>query len=226
MIRVLIVDDQQLVREGIASLLALQAGIEVVGTATNGEVCIAAAAAQEPDVILLDIRMPVMDGISAAAELRARGSTARILMLTTFDDEEYVVKALRAGAAGYLMKDLPVEDLARAVNQVFTGTFPMAPGVVSVLMNRVLAAEEAAATRPAPDPAAQRLWKSLTDRERDVLGLLSRGATNREIADTLFLSEGTVKNYVSDILAALDVRDRTQAALMAVRNKWDQFDVS
>jgi DNA-binding NarL/FixJ family response regulator len=230
-IRVLIVDDQHLVRDGIASLLALQQGIAVVGTAENGRVAVSVVKEQAPDVVLMDIRMPVMDGITAVEEIRRAGSTTRILMLTTFDDEEYVVKSLRAGANGYLMKDLPTEDLARAIAQVYAGTYQIAPGVIDSLLNRVgdgvggdTSHEDTTAQGSgAPiDPEVQRMWQGLSDRERDVLRLLGRGATNGEIAKEVHLSPGTVKNYVSEILTALELRDRTQAALLAVKYGWDR----
>ncbi len=232
-IRVLIVDDQHLVRDGIASLLKLQEGIDVVGTAENGRVSIALEREHAPDVVLMDIRMPVMDGITAVEELRRTGSTTRILMLTTFDDEEYVVKSLRAGANGYLMKDLPPDDLARAITQVHTGTYQIAPGVMDSLLNRmgdtdiqsVPGGRDGIATGSvdvAMTPEIERMWNGLSDRERDVLRLLGRGATNSEIAKEVHLSPGTVKNYVSEILTALDLRDRTQAALLAVKYGWDR----
>jgi len=245
-IRVLIVDDQHLIRDGIASLLALRSEIEVAGSAENGQRAVEKAAELRPEVILMDIRMPVMDGITAVTEIRAAGMPTQILMLTTFDDEEYIAKSLRAGANGYLMKDLPTEDLARAIVQVHNGTYQVAPGVMSTLLKQLHrtgdpAGPEASGidTRdpagggrtagsgggPAgqqPDPEMERLWLSFTEREREVLRLLGTGATNAEIAAKIHLSPGTVKNYVSEILTALDLRDRTQAALMAVRYGWDR----
>jgi len=225
-IRVLVVDDQQLVREGIASLLALQPEIEVVGTAANGRDGLEAERELAPDVILMDIRMPMMDGITAVERLRARDSRARILMLTTFDDEEYVIKSLRAGAAGYLMKDLPTEDLSRAILQVWNGTYQLAPGVMGTLLQNLSESQrdEPGIAPRNTDPETQRIWDQFSVREREILRLLGQGATNREIADRIHLSEGTVKNYVSDILTSLDLRDRTQAALLAVRNGWDRAD--
>jgi len=233
-IRVLIVDDQHLVRDGIASLLTLQEGIEVVGTAENGRIALVMEKEHSPDVVLMDIRMPVMDGITAVEEIRRGGSTTRILMLTTFDDDEYIFKSLRAGANGYLMKDLPTEDLARAIVQVHMGTYQLAPGVMASLLSRIR--ETDVSTNPhanrgvagnrgdpiAMNPDIRRMWTGLSDRERDILRLLGRGATNSEIAKEVHLSPGTVKNYVSEILTALDLRDRTQAALLAVKYGWDR----
>ncbi len=237
-IRVLIVDDQHLIRDGIASLLLLQSGIEVTGTAANGQEALEAVQEQSPDVILMDIRMPVMDGIAAVEELRRRGSKAKVLMLTTFDDEEYIMKSLRAGAYGYLMKDLPIEDLTRAIVQVYAGTYQLAPGVMDSLLKNMNGAEGASVGATAGllgvggraaedgfvelDPGIQRIWESFSSREQDVLRFLGRGATNNEIAEAVNLSPGTVKNYVSGILTAFDLRDRTQAALLAVKYGWDR----
>jgi DNA-binding NarL/FixJ family response regulator len=197
--RVLVVDDQELIREGIASLLGIQPGIEVVGTAANGKEAVERAIAFEPDVVLMDVRMPELDGVAAAAVLRTQAPACRVVMLTTFDDEEYVVQALRAGAAGYLLKDLPAAELAESVRLAHAGV---------TQLDRTAAGHVAAALSATPaDP--------LTARETEVLRLVARGATNREIAARLYLSEGTVKNHISRILARLGLRDRTQAAIYA-----------
>jgi len=198
---VLVVDDQRLVREGIASLLGLQPGISVVGMAADGNEAIEQTLALDPDVVLMDVRMPEMDGVDAVAVLRRRAPACKVVMLTTFDDEEYVVRALRAGAAGYLLKDLPAAKLAEAVRLAHAGV---------TQLDQAAAAHVAAAltTRPAPTDA-------LTARETEVLRLIAAGATNREIAARLFLSEGTVKNHISRILGRLGLRDRTQAAIYA-----------
>jgi DNA-binding NarL/FixJ family response regulator len=207
-VRVLVVDDQRLIRESIASLLDIQPGISVAGTAVNGRDAIEQALASRPDVILMDVRMPVMDGIDAVAVLRARLPSCRVVMLTTFDDEAYVVEALRAGAAGYLLKDLPAADLAQAVRLAHAGVAPFDPAATARLSAALTAG---GVPRPAPAVADQ----ALTDRELDVLRLVATGATNREIAARLYLSEGTVKNYISRILGRLGLRDRTQAAIYA-----------
>ncbi|SNT49581.1 DNA-binding response regulator, NarL/FixJ family, contains REC and HTH domains [Asanoa hainanensis] len=209
-VRVLVVDDQQLIRESIASLLEVQPGIVVLGTAADGRDAVEKTLALAPDVVLMDVRMPTMDGVEAAAILHRRAPTCRVVMLTTFDDEEYVVEALRAGATGYLLKDLPAKDLADAVRLAHAGV---------VQFDRAAAARLASAlSRPirsaAPDPARH----SLTARELDVLRLLAGGATNREIAQRLYLSEGTVKNHISRVLTRLGLRDRTQAAIYARDN--------
>ncbi|SER24278.1 response regulator [Actinokineospora terrae] len=201
-IRVLVVDDQQLIREGIASLLGLQADIEVVGTAADGKEAIDRAIALAPDLVLMDVRMPELDGVAAVAVLRTRAPACRVVMLTTFDDEEYVVQALRAGATGYLLKDLPATELAAAVRLANAGV---------TQLDAAAARHVTAALRAAPSSPAD----ALTARETEVLRLIAGGATNREIAARLYLSEGTVKNHISRILNRLGLRDRTQAALYA-----------
>ena len=203
-VRVLVVDDQRLIRDGIASLLGLQPGIAVVGTAANGREAVERAVTLAADVVLMDVRMPEVDGIAALELLRRRAPGCRVVMLTTFDDEEYVVPALRAGAAGYLLKDLPARELAGAVRMAHAGVAQFDPAATA----RVAAALSASTV----DDAAQ---LPLTARETDVLRLIARGATNREIAADLHLGEGTVKNHISRILTRLGLRDRTQAAIYA-----------
>lgn len=211
-VRVLIVDDQRLIREGVASLLSIQPGIDVVGTAADGKEGVDKAITLNPDVVLMDVRMPIMDGVEAAAVLRQRLPSCRVLMLTTFDDEEYVLTALRAGASGYLLKDLPAADLARSVHLAHAGVDQHDPSVSL----RILAALDRAGSAPRqPQPGHDPSRTPLTQRELDVLRLIAGGATNREIAERLFVSEGTVKNHVSNILSRLGLRDRTQAAIYA-----------
>ena len=202
-VRVLVVDDQELIREGIASLLGLQPGVTVVGQAADGRQAVEATRRLQPEVVLMDVRMPVMDGVQATAALRRAGATARIVMLTTFDDEQYVLQALHHGASGYLLKDLPVADLAAAIRLVHAGVAQFDSAVAGRL---------SAALRP---PDAVVMEAVLTARELEVLRLVAKGATNREIAAELYLSEGTVKNGVSRILSRLSLRDRTQAAIYA-----------
>jgi DNA-binding NarL/FixJ family response regulator len=203
-VRVLVVDDQRLIRDGIASLLGLQPGIAVVGTAANGREAVERAVTLAADVVLMDVRMPEVDGIAALELLRRRAPGCRVVMLTTFDDEDYVVPALRAGAAGYLLKDLPARELAGAVRMAHAGVAQFDPAATA----RVAAALSASTV----DDAA---LLPLTARETDVLRLIARGATNREIATGLHLGEGTVKNHISRILTRLGLRDRTQAAIYA-----------
>jgi DNA-binding NarL/FixJ family response regulator len=203
-VRVLIVDDQQLIRDGIAALLSIRPGITVVGTAVNGREAVEKAVELRPDIVLMDVRMPEMDGVEAVAVLRGRAPECRVVMLTTFDDEEYVVQALRAGASGYLLKDLPAGELAHAIRLAHSGVTQLDSSVAGRL---------AAALPPhAPAPATT---VALSPREIDILRLVARGRTNREIATQLYLSEGTVKNHISRILSRLALRDRTQAALRA-----------
>ncbi|MEV7197537.1 response regulator transcription factor [Streptomyces sp. NPDC093510] len=203
-VRVLVVDDQRLIRDGIASLLSVRPGITVVGTAMDGSEAVAKVLELRPDVVLMDVRMPGMDGVEAVTVLRGEAPECRAVMLTTFDDEEYVVQALRAGACGYLLKDLPADELARAVRLAHAGVAQLDASVTRRL----------AASLPAPRPGAETA-ALLSPRELDILRLVARGRTNREIAAQLYLSEGTVKNHVSHILGRLSLRDRTQAALCA-----------
>ncbi|MEU2281907.1 response regulator transcription factor [Streptomyces sp. NPDC013178] len=203
-VRVLVVDDQTLIRDGIASLLAIRPGIAVVGTAVDGRDAVAKTLELGPDVVLMDVRMPEMDGVEAVAVLRSRAPGCRVVMLTTFDDEEYVVQALRAGAHGYLLKDLPAEELAHAVRLAHAGVTQLDSSVVHHLTTSL------PSSGPAQAPAVP-----LSKRETDILRLVAQGHTNREIAARLYLSEGTVKNHVSRILTRLALRDRTQAALRA-----------
>jgi DNA-binding NarL/FixJ family response regulator len=211
-VRVLVVDDQELVRDGIASLLGIQPGISVVGTASDGKEAIEQALATQPDVVLLDVRMPVMDGVEAVAVLRRRVPACRVIMLTTFDDEEYVVAALETGASGYLLKNLPAGELANAVRLAHAGVAQFDASVTGHLA----AALAAARTGSGQDrPSETRANAELTAREIDILRLVAAGSTNREIAARLYVSEGTVKNHMSRILTRLGLRDRTQAALYA-----------
>ncbi len=210
-IRVMVVDDQQLIREGIASLLNIQDGITVVGTATNGQEAVDQAQALDPDMILMDVHMPVMDGIAATERVRHSLPNCQVLMLTTFDDDDFIVRSLQAGACGYLLKDIPADDLAQAVRLAHRHVFQLSPEVAGKLVGEF--GKISARTR-----AAEQVKNQLTERELGVLRLLSEGATNAEIAEQLVISEGTVKNHVSNILGQLGLRDRTQAAIFAIEN--------
>ncbi len=210
-VTVLVVDDQRLVREGIASLLSIQDGITVVGQAENGQEAIRKALDLRPDVILMDVRMPVMDGMAATAQIHAQLPDCQVIMLTTFDDEDYIVKSLRAGAVGYLLKDIPASQLARAAQLAHNGIYQLEPSVAGKLVGMLSDAHPERPGGAAPPPVEN----ELTERELEVLRLIGTGATNREIADRLVVSEGTVKNHVSNILSRLALRDRTQAALYA-----------
>ncbi len=208
-IRVLLVDDQKLMREGLRVLLEMEPDLDVVGEASDGAEALAAYAEQQPDVVLMDIRMPGMDGVEATRRLRERWPNARVIILTTFDDDEYVFEGLRAGALGYLLKDVSGHELAEAIRTVAAGGALIEPSVA----RKVLA--EFARLAPPARAADAGLPEPLTEREQEVLRLLAQGLSNREIAQRLFLAEGTVKNYVTSILGKLGVRDRTQAALRA-----------
>lgn len=220
--RVLVVDDQQLVRDGIASLLRMQEGIDVVGTATNGHEAVEQAMRLQPEVILMDVRMPMMDGVEATAQILKQMPSCCILMLTTFDDDEYVRNALRAGARGYLLKDLPAQDLAQAVRAVSQGVYQLDASVIERMIETYGGAQPGDAEEKSmlPLPDIKRHTDSpdaagLTNREREILRLIARGATNREVADSLVISEGTVKNHLSNIFSRLGLRDRTQAVMYA-----------
>jgi DNA-binding NarL/FixJ family response regulator len=208
-VRVLIADDQALFREALAALLTVQPGIEVVGEAADGREAVAAAGRLRPDVVLMDLRMPVLDGVAATRQLRVDHPGVRVLALTTFDGDDEVFPALRAGAVGYLLKDVSTERLVEAVLAADRGESVLAPSVAAKVVARV-------AAMPEPDgPARQPLADPLTDREQEILRHLAAGLSNREIARAVFLSEGTVKNHVTSILAKLGARDRTQAAIRA-----------
>jgi DNA-binding NarL/FixJ family response regulator len=207
-IRVGLVDDQRLMRDGLRTLLELEDGIEVVGEAEDGRTALELYAAAQPDVLLMDIRMPGMDGVEATRRLVAQWPGAKIIILTTFDDEATIFDGLRAGALGYLLKDVSGKELAAAVREVARGGALIQPSVA-----RKLLAEFA---RVVPQPRAPAvLVEPLTGREEEILRGITRGLTNKEIAGHLNLTEGTVKNYISTIFQKLGVQDRTQAAMRA-----------
>ncbi len=209
-IRVLVVDDQELVRSGFCVILEAADGITVVGEAANGVQAVAAAQALAPDVVLMDIRMPEMDGLAATRLITGTtsGEGPRVVMLTTFDLDAYVYDALRAGASGFLLKDSPRHDLIAAVRCAAAGDALLAPSVTRRLI-------EAFARRPPETLPAPSLLAALTSRERDILLLLARGRSNAEIAADLFVSEATVKTHVGHLLAKLQLRDRVQAVILA-----------
>ena len=217
-IKLLIADDQILIRDGIASLLSLQKNIKVAGTAANGKEALEKAESLRPDVILMDIRMPVMDGIAATEKIIKAGFCRKIIMLTTFNDDEYIIKSLKAGAVGYLLKDIPDSELALSVKLAHQGIYQLADSAAGKLVGNINnSAVKTAESLSGEETELLNIIKSMPERERDVLSQIAKGLTNREIADKIYLSEGTVKNYVSNILTALDLRDRTQAALLAYR---------
>ena len=209
MIRVLLVDDQELIRTGLRGILRASFGFDVVGECADGGEVPAAVAALAPDVVLMDVRMPFVDGVRATRELRRREGSPPVLALTTFDDDEVLAGMLRAGAAGFVLKGVPAEDLQRAVRSVAGGGAWLDPAVTA----RVLAIYRTA-TPPAAVAAAADL-DSLTGREREVLALIGRGRTNGEIAAELFVSEGTVKTHVNHVFTKLQLRDRAAAVVFA-----------
>lgn len=207
-VRVLVVDDQALFREALATLLSVRPEIQVVGEAGDGLEAVRLSAALSPDVVLMDLRMPVLDGIGATRRLHVDQPGVRVLALTTFDDDEEVFAALRAGAVGYLLKDVSADRLVEAVLAAARGESVLQPSVAAKVVARFAQLDDT----PAP---AQPLAVPLSDRELDVVRLLARGRSNREIAADLYLAEGTVKNHVTNVLLKLEARDRTQAALRA-----------
>ncbi len=206
-IRLLIVDDQRLMREGLRTLLELERGFEIVGEAGDGQAALEAYAELQPDMVLMDIRMPGMDGVEATRRLHDAWPNARVIILTTFNDDAYVFEGLRAGALGYLLKDVSGQELANAVRTVASGGALIDPSVARKVV------DEFARLAPPARPPDAGLAEPLSERERDVLRLLAEGLSNREIGLKLSLTEGTVKNYVTNVLQKIGVRDRTQAAL-------------
>jgi len=210
-IRVLLVDDQSLVRMGFRMILEAEADITVVGEAGDGAAAVSMTAALRPDVVLMDVRMPGVDGIDATAAITAAGGPAKVLILTTYDLDRYVYAGLRAGASGFLLKDVPPADLLAAIRTVADGAAVLAPSTTRRLIDRF------APLLPDPERTTRRdsLLQALTDREREVFLLLAQGQSNREIASELFLSESTIKIHVGHILSKLNLRDRVQAVVEA-----------
>jgi DNA-binding NarL/FixJ family response regulator len=221
-VRVLIVDDQTLLRESFRRLLELEGdGLEVIGTAASGAEAIStietlATRDRLPDVVLMDVRMPQLSGVEATREICQRWPRVRVMMLTTFDDEEFIVEGLRAGAKGYLLKDVSSGQLVDAIRAVQRGESPLQPSVAAKLVARLTHPEQDALPASTMPRAGEEAHASeLTDRESEILRLVAQGKSNREIGEMLFITEGTVKNHVSSILTKLGLRDRTQAALWA-----------
>lgn len=212
-IRVLLVDDQALFREGLHTLLSVWPDLEVVGEAGNGQEALDTAARLKPDVVLMDLRMPVLDGVAATRRLLEKMPQVKIIVLTTFDDDDHVFDGLRAGAVGYLLKDVPSEKLVEAIRAAAAGQSFLQPSVAAKVVaefTRLTAVAQETAVSP-----QNTLIEPLSEREQEILALVATGASNKEIASELFIAEGTVKNHVTNILGKLGVRDRTQAALKA-----------
>jgi DNA-binding NarL/FixJ family response regulator len=214
MIRLLLVEDQEIVRRGLKTLLETKPDLQVVGEAGNGQQAIELVELlhptdQQPDVVLMDIRMPIMDGVTATEHLCQQFPGIKILVLTTFDDAQYIAEALRVGAKGYLLKDTPSDELAEVIRSIHRGYTQFGPGILEKMM-----ATAPTSGSEAPEELPPGL-QDLTTREKQVLRMIATGASNREIAQALFLSEGTVRNHISHILTRLNLRDRTQAAIIA-----------
>lgn len=210
-IRVLIVDDQPLIRQALKLLLADEESLQVVGEADEGEAAIRQVEALHPDVVLMDIQMPVMDGVAATREICQRFEQTKVLVLSVDDDDEYVAQALRYGAAGYLLKNTPPEELALGIKAVHRGYTHLGPGLGKKIIAQI------------PDPALNSSagWDKLTPREQEIVKLIATGANNREIAEALYISEKTVKNHITNILNRLNLRDRIQVAILAHSNLGD-----
>jgi DNA-binding NarL/FixJ family response regulator len=207
MIQLLLVDDQGIIREGLRSLLEAKTDLQIVGEAENGQMAVELALSLKPDVVLMDVRMPIMDGVAATRALTEKAPDIKVLVLTTFDNDEYVTQAIRCGAKGYLLKDTPSTELADAIRAVHKGYTQFGPGLIEKTLGGTPSSVE-----PPPE------FAQLTPREQEVLQLIAKGCSNREIAEQLYISERTVKNHVNSVLRRLNLRDRTQVAILA--SKW------
>ncbi|NMB60771.1 MAG: response regulator transcription factor [Chloroflexi bacterium] len=211
-IKVLIVDDQQLVRDGIKALLEIKDDFSIVGTAADGQQALEQLQKTPADVVLMDIRMPGLGGIDATRQIRQSNKDIRIIMLTTFNNDDYIVKAIKAGANGYLLKDIPKDDLAEAIRLAFRGVSQFSSDTIGMLVERNLLRDNNGSSEPDEE------LDLLNEKEYEILCMIAEGYSNREIAEELFFTEGTVKNYVSKILNTLHLRDRVQAAIYAVQH--------
>ncbi len=209
MIRLLLVDDQNLVCQGLKAMLSQQPDLQVVGTADNGEAAIQQVAALQPDVVLMDVRMPVMDGREATRVICQQFPNTKVLVLSTFDDDEYIADSMRAGAMGYLIKDMPLDELAQTIRLAHLGYAQMGPGLMEKLVVSLPSPRSEIST-PAIGPTESTY---LTPREHEVLNLLATGQSNREIAQQLYISEGTVKTHVNHLLNRLNLKNRAQLAI-------------
>jgi len=207
--KVLICDDQAIVRDGLTMLLKLEPDIEVVGSAEDGAVAVEMVEKERPDLVLMDLKMPIMNGVEATRQIRTKYPGVKVLVLTTYDGDEWVFDAIQAGASGYLLKDTPRDELVKAIRGTVTGKTYVDPAVAGKVL------EQASSRQTQP---ATLITSKLTEREIEILRLMAKGLSNADISDRLFLSEGTVRNYVSAILANLGVSDRTQAAVIAIQH--------
>ena len=218
--RILIVDDQRLMRDGLATILSLEEGIEVIGTAADGRDAYAKALEWKPDVVLMDIQMPGMDGVEGSELILKHLPETKILILTTFDDADLILRVLEKGVHGYILKDMPAEAIVSAVQTVYNGGTVLQPDITATLLNELKKMSEWNPEKVHPlsimEPVS---LEFVTEREKEVLALLGQGLNNKEIASILVITEGTVKNHVSNLIAKLGLRDRTQAAVFSVRHQ-------
>ncbi len=208
MMRILIVDDQSLVRQGLKAILSLESDLEIVGTAENGEEAIAQVASLQPDIVLMDVRMPVMNGSTATRMICEQFPDTKVLVLSTYDDDYDVAEAIRSGAKGYLLKDMPSEELVNAIRSIYRGYSQLASGILERLVQ-----EKSVPSKP--QESVNQTLKLLTPRELEVARLVAVGATNQEIAKELFISESTVKTHINNIFHRLDIKNRAQLAIYA-----------
>lgn len=209
MIRLLLVDDQELIAQGLKAMLNLESDLEVVGVANNGKTAIEQVKVLKPDIVLMDVRMPIMDGREATRIICQRFPDSKVLVLSTFDEDEYIAQVIQAGAQGYLLKDMPCEELAQAIRLVYRGYSQMGPGLIEKMLDGILDSNPVK-TEPVESELTQ-----LTSRELDVLKLIGAGLTNREIGQQLYISEGTVKTHITHIFNRLNLRNRSQLAVYA-----------
>jgi DNA-binding NarL/FixJ family response regulator len=207
--KIIICDDQSIVREGLSMLLKLETDIQVVGIAEDGAMAVEMVEKEKPDVVLMDLKMPILNGVEATRQIRKRYPEIKVLVLTTYDDDQWVFDAIKAGAAGYLLKDTPREDLIKAVKGTASGKTFVDPSVAGKVLEQVSSHQTHSPTR---------ITSKLTEREIEILRLIAKGLSNADIANRLFLSEGTVRNHVSAVLTKLEVTDRTQAAVIAIQH--------
>jgi len=211
MLKILIADDQTLMRDGLQTILQLEEDLQVVATAENGEEACRLVREHDPDLVLMDIRMPVMNGIDAVKKLRSESPHTKVLVLTTFDEDEYIIEALASGAVGFLLKDIPTEKLLLAIRDAARGELMLPSSIAAKLAARLSAPAPGRSSFPKPRARASDL--RFTNRELSIIALMVEGRTNREIAQLLFMSEGTVKNYISAIYDKIGTNDRTQAVI-------------
>lgn len=207
--KVIICDDQDIVRDGLELLLKLEADIEIVGIASDGAEAVEMAEREKPNLVLMDLKMPIMNGVDATREIRAKFRDVKVLVLTTYGTDEWVIEAIRAGASGYLLKDAPREEVLKAIRGTIEGKTYVDPSVAGKILEELTSAKKKPATS---------ITSKLTEREIEILQLLARGLSNEDIAKQIYLSEGTVRNHITSIVAKLGVSDRTQAAIIALQH--------